>query len=364
MSSELETAGAASLGGLSAGGKADLSGQPCRNCGEPVEKRHCPRCGQLASSFHRPFYSLVAESISDSLALDGRIARTIPLLLFRPGVLSRRYSDGKRARYVPPFRLFLLTSLVFYFLVFAVVGSSGVLDNVSSWNENGRQFNQAEREALIEYFAGDEQVAGNPELEALLEEFRRGEAAEDTETGAGADAETGEQADTLPVAPAGEPAPEEAPDETSAPDNTVLTVNGDGIGERIISNPRLFLSALETWAPRFSLLLVPLTVLALSLMYFWRRRYYIYDHAIHALHLHSWIYLAATLAIVLSPILGGWSAGFFFIALPVYTMFSLRGAYRSGIITSFLRMCVLSVFWIVSLSVLMVGVIAMSAMSV
>ena len=98
MSYELETVGLASIGGLSPGGKADLSGEPCRNCGEMVNQRHCPRCGQLAASFHRPFIALVWDSISDSFALDSRLSRTLPLLFFMPGLVNRRYVEGRRCR--------------------------------------------------------------------------------------------------------------------------------------------------------------------------------------------------------------------------------------------------------------------------
>lgn len=363
MSSELETAGAASVGGLSAGGTADLSGQPCRNCGTPVSDRHCPQCGQLAASFHRPFISLVGESISDSFALDGRIARTLPTLLFKPGRLSRQYSEGKRARYVPPFRLFLLSSLIFYFIVFAVVGNSGLLDTVVNWEADGEQLSPAEREAIIDYFAGSETVRNDPEVQALLNGLREDFGADDPgDTGARAEGAGGD----VP----GEAVEAAGTDAGSGGENADaggLNINlgeEDDVLRRILSNPRLFAAAIETWAPRFSLLLVPLTVLALSLIYAWRRRYYVYDHAIHALHLHSWMYLAATLAIVLTPLLGGWSAGLFFLAVPVYTMLSLRGAYGTGYITSFLRMVLLSLFWLICLTVLIVIVLAISASSV
>jgi len=121
MSVDLETAGAASIGGLSTRQSADLAGQPCRNCGELVEQRYCTNCGQLAASFHRPILSLIGETISDIFTVDGRLARTLPVLLFRPGRLTKNYTEGKRARYVPPFRLFLLASLVFYLVLFALV---------------------------------------------------------------------------------------------------------------------------------------------------------------------------------------------------------------------------------------------------
>jgi hypothetical protein len=95
-------------------------GEPCRNCGAPVAERYCSRCGQLASNFHRPFFSLVASSLADTFALDSRLWRSVPMLLFRPGRMTRNYLDGQRARYVPPFRLFLLASVLFFLTVFGL----------------------------------------------------------------------------------------------------------------------------------------------------------------------------------------------------------------------------------------------------
>ena len=351
MSDELEAAGLASAGALSAGGTADLQGQPCRNCGVMVKHRYCPNCGQLAASFHRPVFSLVAETVSDSLALDGRIARTLPRLLFKPGQLSRDYSDGKRARYVPPFRLFLLSSLIFYFVAFAFINTNGV--NALSQIETGEgaELNPEEREALFEYLAQTENF-DEDEFDRILESARANAAAE---------AETDEtQAESEPDEP------------VSEPQENNIDVESDEFGERLegaiqrtIDNPRLFTTAAENWAPRLSLILVPLTVLALALMYAWRRSIYVYDHAIHALHLHSWIYLSSTLAFGLSALLGGWVAGLYYsLALPVYTMFSMRGAYGTGYLQAFLRMVVLSFFWLISLLVLMFALIVLSLLAV
>ena len=71
MSHDMEAAGAAALGGLTSGDHHPVTkGEPCRNCGAPVAERYCSRCGQLASNFHRPFFSLVASSLADTFALD------------------------------------------------------------------------------------------------------------------------------------------------------------------------------------------------------------------------------------------------------------------------------------------------------
>ena len=340
MSSELETAGLASAGGLSPGGKADLSGQPCRNCGTEVTGRHCPQCGQLAASFHRPFLSLIADSISDTLALDGRIARTLPLLLFRPGVLTRRYIEGKRARYVPPFRLFLLSSLIFYLLVFGFLGQARWLDDAAMRMNDG-YLSEEEMTALREEVIRQDGSVDQEQLEALL---RHGPEAADGAT-------DGEASGDMPV--------EEILAEAGTTD--------DPLAERVLQiseNPRLFMMAVETWTPRLSLLLVPLTMLVMALMYAWHRRIYVYDHAIHALHLHSWMYLTATLAILLGFVIGSQAALLLFLAaLPFYVTLSLKAAYRSGYLVSLARMIFLFVFWTVALALLLVGVFIASAFS-
>lgn len=331
MSNELETAGLASAGGLSPGGRADLSGQPCRNCGESVEQRHCPRCGQLAASYHRPFFALIAESISDSMALDGRVARTLPLLLFRPGVLTKRYVSGRRARYVPPFRLFLLSSLLFYFVSFAFLEQA-------DWLRIGASLDRAPTLSIEE----------RSELEELG--ILRKNAAR------------------TPAAPADVTAQENSQNQTEqlgAIERPVPAVENEAEEHirRVTQNPRLFLATVKTWAPRLSLLFVPLTMLVLALMYFWRRRVYVYDHAIHALHLHSWIYLVATSAIGLGAFIGaGEAALVFLLILPVYVFFSLRAAYGSGIVSSLARTLLLGLFWWVAMVVLVAGVVLASVL--
>ena len=352
MSNEMEVAGAASLGGLSSGGKADLTGQPCRNCGEIVGEKFCTRCGQLAASFHRPFLSLAIDSISDSFAFDSRIARTMPLLMFRPGRLTQRYNDGKRARYVPPFRLFLLTSVLFYFAVFALLDRQDWANEPFPVNIEQGQTLTAEELADVQKNLRD---AGIVVDDTMIENLarRRSEAAQLETAPDAAEAEP-EAAQAEPEAAAGE-AKSESNDMTDAFEQRML---------KIADNPRLLMIGLQTWAPRLSLLLVPLTMLALSFMYFWVRRLYIYNHAVHALHLHAWMYLVGTLTILLSMVIGGTAAAIFFIILPFYVTLSLRGAYGTGYFLSFVRAFLLLTFWTISMSSLTIFAVVASVLSV
>ena len=54
------------------------------------------------------------------LHFDGKFWRTLPMLAWRPGELTRRYIDGERARFVSPMALFLFS----VFLMFAVFSSA------------------------------------------------------------------------------------------------------------------------------------------------------------------------------------------------------------------------------------------------
>ena len=52
---------------------------------------------------------------------EGKVWRTLPMLVAHPGSLTRRYIDGERARFVSPLALFLF----FVFLMFATISSLG-----------------------------------------------------------------------------------------------------------------------------------------------------------------------------------------------------------------------------------------------
>ena len=90
-------------------------GQPCANCGTPLEGPYCHACGQNADTHHRSILHLIWEAIEGMFHLDGRLANTLPLLFFKPGVLAKDYMEGRTARHVPPFRTFLVALLLFIF---------------------------------------------------------------------------------------------------------------------------------------------------------------------------------------------------------------------------------------------------------
>ena len=76
---------------------------------------HCHVCGQKAK-VHRTLHAFGHDILHSVLHFDGKIWRTLPMLFWNPGELTRRYVHGERAKFVSPLALFLFT----VFLTFAV----------------------------------------------------------------------------------------------------------------------------------------------------------------------------------------------------------------------------------------------------
>ena len=58
---------------------------------------------------------------------DSRLWRTLGALLFRPGFLTAEFLGGRRARYLPPVRLYLVLSVAFFLFAAATQPKLAVL---------------------------------------------------------------------------------------------------------------------------------------------------------------------------------------------------------------------------------------------
>lgn len=99
----------------------------CQNCGNEVTQRYCGACGQRAEP---PVHSLMHFSrvaTEDLTHADSRLWRTLTALLFRPGFLTAEFLAGRRARYLPPVRLYLVLSVAFFVFAAATQPKLAVL---------------------------------------------------------------------------------------------------------------------------------------------------------------------------------------------------------------------------------------------
>jgi hypothetical protein len=89
----------------------------CQNCGSPTPGNYCADCGQ-DSREHRVSMRLLLFGLwNDLFTFDSRFFRSFIPLIFRPGRLTREYIHGRRVRFIPPVRLYLFVSILFFFLL-------------------------------------------------------------------------------------------------------------------------------------------------------------------------------------------------------------------------------------------------------
>lgn len=90
----------------------------CANCGAPLAGPYCSACGQRHHDVPvHHFWHFVSEATEDLTHADSRLWQTLLALLFRPGFLTREFLEGHRARYLPPVRLYLVLSVLFFLVV-------------------------------------------------------------------------------------------------------------------------------------------------------------------------------------------------------------------------------------------------------
>jgi hypothetical protein len=117
MSARLAPESIAAASSRDDGPEADMQAATaprCRNCGAPAAGNYCANCGQETSLALPSAGRFLREAAGRYVAFDGRFWRSIHRLLFRPGILTRDYLEGRRRRYVRPARLFVGLSIALF----------------------------------------------------------------------------------------------------------------------------------------------------------------------------------------------------------------------------------------------------------
>ena len=95
---------------------SDRTGTSCANCGTISAGNFCSHCGQRLDIQLHSVGHFLRDATEVMTHADARVWRTLLPLLTRPGFLTREYFAGRRARYLQPFRLYLILSVVFFLL--------------------------------------------------------------------------------------------------------------------------------------------------------------------------------------------------------------------------------------------------------
>jgi hypothetical protein len=89
----------------------------CANCHCQLAPgdRYCAQCGQSVQRHVPTLFEFAHEFLSHYIALErGVLWSSLAVLFLRPGRLALEYFAGRRQRYVPPLRLYLTASILFF----------------------------------------------------------------------------------------------------------------------------------------------------------------------------------------------------------------------------------------------------------
>ncbi len=271
----------------------------CNNCGTSLNGRYCHHCGQPARSFIRAIPGLIGEVASETLYYDSRMWRTLQCLLFKPGWLSRQYVEGKRARYTPPVRLYLVTSILAFLIVTLTISA---IDFGEGPEEISQSFAEGS-ESAIRFGGEDWHPEDNPlELSWLGE---RGNAWLNRQIG-------------------------------------IMDANL----REAVRNPARFIRTAASMLPQTMFVILPLFSAWVAVFYLFSGRYYI-EHLLLQVHNHAFLFLSMVglyMIELVRDFLGNavffghgflsgllaWVAAGIWLWIPIYLWIAMKRFYRQG----------------------------------
>ena len=247
----------------------------CANCGAPLSGPYCSQCGQHAHESSRSIGTLFHDAWHVVTHVDGRFWQTILALAFKPGRLTRDYFAERRARYLPPVRLYLVLSVIL-FAIASLGHPRGVLfelDSKGAADDPGR----AAEVAKIKQEA----------LEAIKEAKAHGATIVDSDAGEDGKGDSGFRLDAAQCA--------SAHSDWKWLDQPLRDV----CMRNVADHGQGFLNALNSSIPKMMFVFLPLMALVMLLLYWWPRHFYV-EHLVFFLHTHAAVFLLLLVELVFS----------------------------------------------------------------
>jgi hypothetical protein len=305
----------------------------CLNCGTPLTGDYCHVCGQQAH-IHRTLTAFFHDLLHGVLHFEGKTWRTLPLLAWRPGELTRRYIEGERAKFVSPIALFLFS----IFLMYAAVTLLGGMGEFPQQAEAGLQQELRDNQAKLTKFEAERDAAakaGQPigKLNERIGELKNENVAiESVRTGKFENA--GVQLEGLP--------------------------GWIGAGaSRFAKNPELVAYKLKTNAYKFSWLIIPLSVPFVWLLFPFSRRFRLYDHTVFVTYSLCFMSLLVVAGLLFGAAGMSTMAGLLWLLPPFHMYRQLKGAYalrRRGALWRTILLTIFAIIVVSLFSAVLVGV--------
>ena len=309
----------------------------CLNCGTKLTGPFCSTCGQRAH-VHRSVRTFLQDFLVGLFNVEGKIWRTLPMLAWKPGEMTRRYIAGERARFISPVALYLFT----VFAMFAVLNFNGAL--------GGPGQTPNVKVGLDSAISAQQQELGRLEV-------KRGIAAA-----------AGKDVSDLNKEIAGRKQALSASQQIAA-NNSFVLKNSDPKVPALIrpfirhvkDNPQLVAMKVQDSASKFSWLLIPISVPFMWLLFPFRRKYNTYDHVVFVTYSLSFMMLLVVFGGIFMAVGMSTLASLLFFVPPFHMYKHLKGAYLLGRFSAVMRTMALVTFAFIAFGLFAAATVAIGA---
>lgn len=281
----------------------------CPNCGEQEVGKYCPNCGQSNKDYNKPVKEIFGDLL-DSINLDIRMINTLIPFFTKPGYLTEEYFNGRRKRYVPPMRMYMFVSIVFFFLV-QYTSSDEIKDNIVKVDDT-------------EQSASRIKIGTNPQKEENVVTKDSLYESDDI---------TLDNLDKESI----EKIKEEAlKDSTTTEWEKQLVVGG----LNAVDKKDLFFDKFLKNVSYVLFLLMPFFALILA-MILWKSKMLYIKHLIFSINFHSFIFGLSSIVMALGLILPESVSGYVLYlwwGIPLYLMFGIKRFYQRSYVGAFFKM--------------------------
>lgn len=254
----------------------------CLNCGSDISSKFCQECGQRNKDYHLTLTNLFGDFLEELLDVDSRVLKSLKLLFTKPGFLTTEYVKGRRISYLPPVRIYLVASVLF----FLTLSLNKLLPNVQN-NEFFKEITQS----------GDIGGAFENAVGAM-------------QLPPGADEIASSSSSINPT--------------DSDSSNTQLSMT---IGENPVDMDRdeLLANFSDNFA-KMMFFLLPVAAFLLKFLYFRRKKLYV-EHLVFSLHVHAFIFSLLIFTVILDYKSVMW---FVIISSLIYLFFAMKTFYAQS----------------------------------
>jgi hypothetical protein len=294
----------------------------CGNCGATLMGPYCFDCGQHRHESARSVSALFEDAWHVATHVDGRFWQTLYILLFKPGKLTKEYFAERRARYLPPVRLYLVLSVLFF--AFGLAGAPKISRAPPS---------VAPPSAAVPSAAAPSKGLSDGAADQMPKAKKKSRVA------------------IFDIANC---------DDIHAPFNWLQNSLRQSCVRNKDDHGASIEHAFAANVPKMMFVFVPMMALVMLILYWRPRRYYV-EHLVFFIHIHAAVFLLLVIQTLFSWIAFwlAWRAfkEWVFVIITLYSVWyvyrAMRVYYGQGRLLTFAKLCVVSFTYLIGFSLTM-----------